>query len=391
MVRRSGTAFRAGLDLELSMSYLCGSQYGVSRVYALMGFAEVDLDLAPVHTHPTSVAHSQPPATAPQSPHHSTQVAAERRGRQLSHSVPHPLSFLSLHTTAPPAPPTAPRRRPSLLSMNRTLRLSPSRRSCVPSSASSQTRPTSSLRPALSPTGPSLGPVLAPLSTCIRWPSFPHCPRIPLPSSLLFTPHSLPPLHHHRHLPPAPQPPGPPPSPAYATIYTGAHAPLEQLTLPKLATLPHTLRALHTMGEGRCSMAAPMLALRRLPVAHITDRCRAAIDAERVRLDQLMATEWSEEQLVRLVLKTWRMGGVDQAGACTSYEALRDLLIDPTHNRTYLEPSRLYLAANAYQVGMFRHPVEPTGGCQPHHLPPHPSHVDEAHRRVVRQPALRGC
>ena len=124
-----------------------------------------------------------------------------------------------------------------------------------------------------------------------------------------------------------------------------------------------------TIGEGRCSTAAPMLALGRLPSAHMNPWHRANIDAERIPLGQHMASEWTEERWVRVVPRVWRMGRVDVAGARTSYEVLRDLLLDPQKSRTYLEPSVFYVAAGMYQVGIFLIQWNPKAG--PHNITYH--------------------
>ena len=155
-----------------------------------------------------------------------------------------------------------------------------------------------------------------------------------------------------------------------AVIHGVSHAPRTPgpLTLPELRGLPHTPHALRTIGEGRCSVAAAMLAMRKLPDAHTTDAHRRAIDAERLALGARLRTTWSEERWVQEVPLVWRMSRVPAgahagpAKARTSYTAFGDLLCDKAMSREFLEPSVFHLVAEAYDVGVFVIQWYPTRG-----------------------------
>ena len=121
-----------------------------------------------------------------------------------------------------------------------------------------------------------------------------------------------------------------------AVIHAAPHPPPTPgpLTLPELQGLPYSPLALSTMGGGRCPIAAPMLAMRKLPDAHITSAYRRVIDKERLSLGACMAETWCEEKWVREVPLIWRMSRVcesahgDLATARTSYVVFKELLSD---------------------------------------------------------------
>ena len=145
----------------------------------------------------------------------------------------------------------------------------------------------------------------------------------------------------------------------HAEAARDAPARFRALELAELRALPHIPQVLHTIGEGRCSVAAVMLAMGKLPYAHITDKHRRVIDAKRRQLGVRLRTRWSEHRWVSEVPLNWRMSavhtreGVSLADTQTSYEAFCALLTDRTKSCAFVEPSVFYLAAEAYDVGIF--------------------------------------
>ena len=148
-----------------------------------------------------------------------------------------------------------------------------------------------------------------------------------------------------------------------ARIFTDAPAPTGSLTMPELAVLPNALRMLHTIGSGRCSIAAPMLSLGRLPRDHDDakrkdrPRIHRRIDEERVDLGKSMSVLWNEDRWIREVPVDMRMSRVNDAvnrhTSQTSYDILRHMLTDPQQRTAWMEPSVFYVAAEMYEVGIF--------------------------------------
>jgi hypothetical protein len=148
-----------------------------------------------------------------------------------------------------------------------------------------------------------------------------------------------------------------------ARIFTDAPAPTGTLTMSELAVLPHALRMLHTIGSGRCSIAAPMLSLGRLPRDHDDakrkdrPRIHRRIDEERVDLGKSMSALWNEDRWIREVPVDMRMSRVNDAvnrhTSQTSYDILRRMLTDPQQRTAWMEPSVFYVAAEMYEVGIF--------------------------------------
>ena len=148
-----------------------------------------------------------------------------------------------------------------------------------------------------------------------------------------------------------------------AVVYKAPRAPSRSLQLPEFDGLPHTPHALYTLGGGRCSIAAPMLAMGRLPDSHANHHCQARIDAERIRLGESMQEPvWSEDKWIRTVPISLRMERAQtgwhrdeskRTAPVTSYVALRQALLDPAANQQWLELSVFYLVAELYDVGVF--------------------------------------
>jgi hypothetical protein len=148
-----------------------------------------------------------------------------------------------------------------------------------------------------------------------------------------------------------------------ARIFTDAPAPIGTLTMPELAVLPHALRMMHTIGSGRCSIAAPMLSLGRLPRDHDDakrkdrPRIHRRIDEERLDLGRSMSALWNEDRWIREVPVDMRMSRVNDAvnrhTSQTSYDILRRMLTDPQQRTAWMEPSVFYVAAEMYEVGIF--------------------------------------
>jgi hypothetical protein len=155
-------------------------------------------------------------------------------------------------------------------------------------------------------------------------------------------------------------------------LYKAPGAPSGSLKLEELAGLPYIPHALSTLGGGRCSIAAPMLAVGRLPDNHVNHYCQARVDVERIALGESMREpRWSEERWMREVPVDLRMDRVQIgchvdptqcAPAQTSYHALHESLTDPARNREWLEPSVFYLTADEYGVGIFVIQVYPERG-----------------------------
>ena len=147
-----------------------------------------------------------------------------------------------------------------------------------------------------------------------------------------------------------------------AILYKAPRAPSSALKMEELADLPHTPYALYTLGGGRCSITAPMLAVGKLPDSHANHHCQARIDAERIRVGETMREPtWSEERWIRdvpLVLRMervrtgWHVDPSKRSTPLTSYHALRQSLLDPSQNLEWLEPSVFYLIADLYNVGI---------------------------------------
>ena len=148
-----------------------------------------------------------------------------------------------------------------------------------------------------------------------------------------------------------------------AILHKAPRAPSCALKMEELADLPHTPYALYTLGGGRCSITAPMLAVGKLPDSHANHHCQARIDAERIRLGETMREPtWSEERWIREVplalrmerVRTgWHVDPSKRSTPLTSYHVLRQSLLDPTQNLEWLEPSVFYLTADLYNVGVF--------------------------------------
>ena len=146
-----------------------------------------------------------------------------------------------------------------------------------------------------------------------------------------------------------------------ALLYDEPIAPTGRLTMPELASLPHAVLALKTMGGGRCSIAAPMLAMGLLPdcdplfedVDHSPLHRR--IDAERLLLGYSMSALWTEERWVREVPVDLRMSRVDGTAIAqrTSYDILHEMLTDSQQCTAWMEPSVYYVAAEMYELGIF--------------------------------------
>ena len=148
-----------------------------------------------------------------------------------------------------------------------------------------------------------------------------------------------------------------------AVLYKAPRAPSNALRMEELADLPHTPYAIYTLGGGRCSVTAPMLAVGKVPDSHANHHCQARIDAERIRLGETMREPtWSEERWLRevpLVLRMervrtgWHVDPSKRSTPLTSYQALRQSLLDPAQNLEWLEPSVFHLTADLYNVGIF--------------------------------------
>ena len=146
-----------------------------------------------------------------------------------------------------------------------------------------------------------------------------------------------------------------------ALIYDEPAAPTGELTMPELEGLPHPVYALSTMGGGRCSIAAPMLAMGRLLEEDllVEDVDQSAfhnlVDAERLLLGHSMSVMWSEERWVREVPVDLRMSQVHEGHVAvqTSFDILHQKLTDIQLNTAWMEPTIFYVAAEMYEVGIF--------------------------------------
>ena len=148
-----------------------------------------------------------------------------------------------------------------------------------------------------------------------------------------------------------------------AVLYKAPRAPSRSLKLPEFDGLPHFPIALYTLGGGRCSIAAPMLAIGKLPDSHANHHCQARVDAERIRLGESMQEPvWSEEKWIRMVpialrmeraQTGWHVDPSRRTAPLTSYAALRQALLDPAESKQWLELSVFYLVAELYDVGVF--------------------------------------
>ena len=149
----------------------------------------------------------------------------------------------------------------------------------------------------------------------------------------------------------------------YSTPSAPSGLPRSPLRLPDFDGLAATPYPVYTMGAGRCSIAAPMLAIGALRDGGSNQHVVARVDAERIRLgDTMQEPAWSEDRWIRTVPIALRMERTHtgwhrdeslRTTPRTSYEVLRGLLRDPAENKKWMEPSIFYLTAELYAVGVF--------------------------------------
>ena len=135
--------------------------------------------------------------------------------------------------------------------------------------------------------------------------------------------------------------------------------PLPRAVLDELPSLSHQPRRLPVIADGRCSVASVLLACGMIEDAHINERGRQTIDAERRRLGRSMMDKWTEADWIRRVPMHLRgaytaYDKTDPAGTRrhSSHKALHQLLTEkpPTE---WLDHAVFYLASAEYGVGVF--------------------------------------
>lgn len=132
--------------------------------------------------------------------------------------------------------------------------------------------------------------------------------------------------------------------------------PLPDPVLTLLTALHDIPYRLHVTGDGRCSVAAVLLALGRISNQHDDRTSKLFIDQQRCELGKALQTMWKEDAWIQIVPNELR-------GAFTrwnkqktkivrsSYEAYHDLLTNKPAT-TWLDHSVFYLASAMYEVGV---------------------------------------
>ena len=139
-----------------------------------------------------------------------------------------------------------------------------------------------------------------------------------------------------------------------------ANRQLPQAVLNEVPSLSQQLRRVPTIGEGRCSVAAVLLACGLIHDEHTNTRGRQAIDAARRRLGRSMEEWWTEQDWIRCVpvhMRGFHTSAVSTADGSdapsqSSYKAYSHLLTEgkPTE---WLDYGVFYLAAAEHGVRIF--------------------------------------
>ena len=135
---------------------------------------------------------------------------------------------------------------------------------------------------------------------------------------------------------------------------------LPKAVLDELPSLSHQPRRLPVIADGRCSVASVLLASRMIDDAHINERGRQTIDAEKRRLGMAMVEKWTEADWIRRV--PIHVRGAHMPFVSTTDKT--DLRRHPSHKRyhqlltaeaptTWLDYGVLYLASAEYDVCIF--------------------------------------
>ena len=134
---------------------------------------------------------------------------------------------------------------------------------------------------------------------------------------------------------------------------------LPSALLDQLPSLSHQPRRLPTIADGRCSVAAVLLACGKIKDAHTNKQGRQTIDAERRRLGRVMVGKWGEAEWIRRVPIHVRgahmpYDNTDPCGICrlSSHKLYHQLLTEraPTE---WLDHGVFCLASAEYEVGVF--------------------------------------
>jgi hypothetical protein len=134
---------------------------------------------------------------------------------------------------------------------------------------------------------------------------------------------------------------------------------LPSALLDQLPSLSHQPRRLPTIADGRCSVAAVLLACGKIKDAHINKQGRQTIDAERRRLGRVMVGKWGEAEWIRRVPIHVRgahmpYDNTDPSGIrrLSSHKLYHQLLTEraPTE---WLDHGVFHLASAEYEVGVF--------------------------------------
>ena len=135
--------------------------------------------------------------------------------------------------------------------------------------------------------------------------------------------------------------------------------PLPRAVLDELLSLSRQPRRLPVIADGRCSVASVLLARGMIDDAHINERGRQTIDAERRRLGRSMMDRWTEADWIRRVPMHIRgayttYDQTDPAGTRrhSSHKALHHLLTEKAPTE-WLDHAVFYLASAEYGIGVF--------------------------------------
>jgi hypothetical protein len=152
---------------------------------------------------------------------------------------------------------------------------------------------------------------------------------------------------------------------AQAATDMPANRRLPSALLDQLPSLSHQPRRLPVIADGRCSVAAVLLACGKIKDAHSNKQGRQTIDAERRRLGRVMVDKWGEAEWIRRVPIHVRGAHMpydttDPAGIrrLSSHKLYHQLLTEraPTE---WLDHGVFYLASTCYGIGIFViHPAD---------------------------------